>query len=302
MSFLQKLKTFVTRCGAPAKFVARTIVGVAVPGSGPVLELIEKLIDCAHETARDNLETLASREDLQRIETMFDVLLGDLQGVVEHLRHLEQVPHIAQETLTTTLSVKQQCLAAARTLREQGLQLSSVQTELKKLATGQEDLRDVYRRLYGVHLDYIEEQRVHHVSPADLDERLKRLEEGILALRNGAADRAEAIFTQMCTEQPDSAVLAVAEAASQAAGHHFVRAAKTLVRASRLRPGDVQLSEMSRVRHETRRSSRRSSRVPPPPNAPDPATARWLAAGNVARVTAAGARSSWPARRSRRAL
>lgn len=55
MAFLPKLRKFVQICGAPAKFVAKTIVGVAVPGSGPVLELVEKVIDCAHETAKDRL-------------------------------------------------------------------------------------------------------------------------------------------------------------------------------------------------------------------------------------------------------
>ena len=46
MSFLHKVKTFVTRCGAPAKFVAKSIVGMALPGSGPVIDLIDKAIDC----------------------------------------------------------------------------------------------------------------------------------------------------------------------------------------------------------------------------------------------------------------
>ncbi len=247
MTFQEKLRTFVARCGAPAKFVAKMIIGSTVPCSQPVLELIDKLLDCAHETARDNLATLAPPEDLAHIEKMFDVLLGELQGVVEHLKHLELVPTIAQETLTVALSMKPHCLVAAKMLREQALQLTSLQAELKKLSTGQEDLRDVYRRLYGAHLDYLEEQRAHHVSPEELDKRLKGLEEGIQAIRNGAAGRAEAIFTDLNRKQPDSVVLAVATAASQAAGFQFDQAAKTLGRASRLSPGDVQLGEMTRA-------------------------------------------------------
>ncbi len=35
MSCLEKLRTFVARCGASAKFVAKSIIGVAVPGSVP---------------------------------------------------------------------------------------------------------------------------------------------------------------------------------------------------------------------------------------------------------------------------
>jgi len=44
MRFLQKVKTFVTHGSAPAKFVAKTIGGVAIPG-GAVGELIEKAIE-----------------------------------------------------------------------------------------------------------------------------------------------------------------------------------------------------------------------------------------------------------------
>jgi len=60
MSFLHKVKAFVVRCGAPAKFVAKCIIDATVPGSAAVMALIDKAIDCAHETAKDNLEALAT--------------------------------------------------------------------------------------------------------------------------------------------------------------------------------------------------------------------------------------------------
>ena len=85
-----------------------------MPGSGPVIDLIDKAIDCAYDTARDNLDALASPPDLERLEKMFDLMLGDLHGVVEHLRRLEDVPDLARETLTSTLAMKPHCLAAAK--------------------------------------------------------------------------------------------------------------------------------------------------------------------------------------------
>jgi formylglycine-generating enzyme required for sulfatase activity/serine/threonine protein kinase len=262
MSFWEKLKTFVTRCGPPSKFVAKALIGIAVPGSYLVMELIDRVFDSSKEPTQAALEKLASKQDLQCVEKMLDVMLGDLKGVVEHLRHLEQVPHIAQETLTTALSLKPECMAAVKMLREQSFQLTGMQTELEKLATGQEDLREVYQRLYGAHLDYIEEQRLHNVSPADLDARLRRIEEGILAVRGGAPDRAQAIFSDMSTQQPDSVVLVVAEAAAQAAGCNFTPAAKALERAARMRPGDLPLVQMSQV------ATRYSAIVTPAPAAP----------------------------------
>ncbi len=197
MTFLQKLRTFIARCGAPAKFVAKQIVGVAVPGSAAVLELIEKAIDCAHETAKDNLDAIAPREDLGRLEAMFDAMLGDLQDVVEHLRRLEDVPDLARKTLVTALRNEEHCLAAARAIQEQATQLSGVRADLARLSAGQEELCDLQRRNYGTLLDYIEEQRQHNVSPRDLNERLIRIEEALIAGRSGDHQRAEASFAQI---------------------------------------------------------------------------------------------------------
>ncbi len=269
MGLLHKLKTFVTRCGAPAKFVAKTIVGIVVPGSGSVIDLIENVIDCAHETAKDNLQALASLQELERLEKMFDLTLGDLQEIVEQLRLLEDVPDLARKTLARTLALEPRCLAAAKALQEQAIQLSSMQTELKRLATGQEDLRDIYERLCGTLVDYLEEQRLYNVSPAELDGRLGRMEADIQAIKEAiqavlgrAPDRAEAIFAELTSKQPKSAVLAVAEAASLAASHSFDRAAKTLARASRLSPGDHQLAEMARA--ATGHSQKATSPAPAP--------------------------------------
>jgi len=263
MSLLQKLRTFVACCGAPAKFVAKTVIGVAVPGSGPVLNLIDRLIDCAADTARDNLRELASVEDLQRIEKMFDILNGDLQEIVEHLRHLEQVPDIAKKTLYATLRTEEHCFAAARALQAQAMQLSAVDAELRKLSAGQEEFRDLQRRSYDTMLDYIEEQRQQNVSPSQLNERLKRMEEALQALHAGQRDGAEAMLAQQSAAQPESAALAIAEAAAQAANNDFVPAAKSLARAARLRPGDVQLAELSR-----RVTKGGGGDTPPPPPLP----------------------------------
>src|SRR5437867_2755125 len=100
MSLLQKARHYVKRCGAPAKFVAKLVVGSLVPG--PVADLVEKVIDCAFDTAKDNLGTLAANTaDQKQLEQMFDLLLGDLQGIVDRLLPLEETPELARETLRT---------------------------------------------------------------------------------------------------------------------------------------------------------------------------------------------------------
>ena len=51
MGLLQKARQFVKRCGAPAKFTAKLVVGSLVPG--PIADLVGKVIDCAFDTAKD---------------------------------------------------------------------------------------------------------------------------------------------------------------------------------------------------------------------------------------------------------
>ena len=247
MSTLEKVRTFVKRCGTPAKFVAKSIIGATVPGSREVMELIDKLIDCAHETAKDNLEDHASKEDLQRIEKMFDLMLGDMQDVVEHLRRLEDVPDLARKTLYSALRNEEHCFAAAKALNQQAELLSAVRADQARQSAGMEDLRDLLVRRDGTILDFIEEQRQHNVALGQLIERLKPIEQAFQAGRSGDHERAEAIFVHLSAAQPESAALAVAEAAVQAVGHDFVGVARSLARASRLRPDDAGLDDLSRI-------------------------------------------------------
>src|SRR5205807_2089722 len=132
---------------------------------------------CAQTTAMDNIKvdnvakTMASKSDLERVERILDVLLGEMKDVIAHLKHLEAVPEIARETLKTALVTKKRLAAAAQRLREQCLQLGR--------------------------------------------------------------------------EQPESAVIAIAEAAAQEARGHRSQAAASLARASRLSPGDPKLADLS---------------------------------------------------------
>jgi formylglycine-generating enzyme required for sulfatase activity len=254
MSFLQKLQVFTARCGTPAKFVAKTVIGYAVPGSAPLLDLIEKLIDCAQQTARDNIQVdgLASAQDLQRVEKMFDMLLGDLQGVVEKLKGLEHVPQDARQTLVAALRTEKRCLAAMAAIEAQGEQLSALRASMDRLCAGQEGLRELHERGNGVVLDFIEEQRARNIAN---DEQLKRIEDAVLARARGEHHREEEIYSNLCREIPDSAVLAVAAGSSEAAMYNFVGAAATLKRAQRLRPDDAQLADLSRVATELSRGA-----------------------------------------------
>ncbi len=117
-------------------------------------------------------------------------------------------------------------------------------------------------------LDFMEEQSAHNQEQRVLnqanDEKLHRIEVALAARQRGEHEHAEAIYFQMSREQPEAVVLAVAVAASQTAGNNFVGAAKSLERACRLRPGDIQLAAMS---HRATQFSRGATPVDPRPDA-----------------------------------
>src|ERR1700722_18154226 len=116
MAWYQKAQELYKRYGAPAKFAAKLVLGTVVPGSSEVVELIEKALDCAHETTKDNLD--ASPGDLQRVEQTLDVLLGELQPLMAKLARLEQLPDLARERLDLALATDDVCRRSARTLEQ----------------------------------------------------------------------------------------------------------------------------------------------------------------------------------------
>src|SRR6185437_4564171 len=84
MSLKDKAVGLCKRLGAPAKFAAKLALGAMLPGSPAVVELVCGVLDCVHETAKDNLQfdpakmRTASPADLQRVEQVLDILNDEL--------------------------------------------------------------------------------------------------------------------------------------------------------------------------------------------------------------------------------
>jgi hypothetical protein len=55
MSWKDKAITLYKRFGAPTKFAAKMILGAVVPGGPAVVGLVGEVLDCIHETTKDNL-------------------------------------------------------------------------------------------------------------------------------------------------------------------------------------------------------------------------------------------------------
>ncbi len=240
MSVTTKALELVKRYGAPVKFAAKMILGTVVPGSPYIVELVEKVFDCAQGAARDNLDGRASAADLERVEQMLDLLQGDLQALVAKLCRLEAVPDVAKEILRLALKTDEACRRSARQLETLATQFDLF---AQQLLHGQVEDRKLLQRIVGVS-DFVEELIAAGCTPQVFGQLLERFEEALNLLSRQKPMEAEALFRQQSVEQPRSAALAVALAASQTVAHRFVDAEQSLKRAVRLKPGDAGLVEL----------------------------------------------------------
>ena len=106
----------------PVKFAAKLVLGAAVPGGSAVVDLVGQLLDCVHETAKDQFEADEAKgvaeADLKRVEEMFDVLSGDMAKAMESVARLEKLPDLAAQQLDLLLKTDAGCQAALAKLNQ----------------------------------------------------------------------------------------------------------------------------------------------------------------------------------------
>jgi formylglycine-generating enzyme required for sulfatase activity len=113
------------------------------------------------------------------------------------------------------------------------------------MLAGQEEMLPILRRMVGV-CDYVDELRGAGCSGEQFAQFLERFNHAYTAFAARQYRDAERLLTEAAAEQPQSAAVAVALAATQTAECQFVRAEVSLGRAVRLRPHDADLVELHR--------------------------------------------------------
>jgi serine/threonine protein kinase len=258
MSVKGKVLNLCMRFGAPAKFATKLILGATLPGAPAIVELVGQVLDCVHETAKDNLELdeprlpAATPEDLKRVEDIIDVLTGDLATLMAQVATPETLPDMAAQVLEVTLATDERCRAALGRLDHLARCFDRLNEQNGKLLEGQgyaagmlEEMLPLVRRLAGV-ADFVEELRAGGLPLADFRAHLHAFRDGARAFGQGRMAEAGTLLLRASQERPQSAVAAAALAAAQAAGHDLPAAEKSLARAVRLRPQDRELAELHR--------------------------------------------------------
>jgi formylglycine-generating enzyme required for sulfatase activity/tetratricopeptide (TPR) repeat protein len=110
MSWKGKVVALYKQFGAPVKFAAKMILGAVLPGGSAVAELVSQALECAHETAKDHFELderkapAATAADLQRLESVLEVLAGDMAALMEQVVRLQAQPEEARRELQAALA------------------------------------------------------------------------------------------------------------------------------------------------------------------------------------------------------
>ena len=125
MSWKENAVALVKHFGAPAKFAAKLIVG-SLPYGSVAVDLVGQLLDCVHETVKDQIEIEeaklppATAADLKRVEDILGVLVGDLADVTAKVAAKANQPAEAAQVLKLALATDERCKAALHKLDQLG--------------------------------------------------------------------------------------------------------------------------------------------------------------------------------------
>ncbi|HYT93052.1 MAG TPA: right-handed parallel beta-helix repeat-containing protein [Gemmataceae bacterium] len=279
MSWQSKILALCKKYGSGAKFAASTILGAVLPGGSSVVGLVDKAFTSAEKKAQDQWEidlakqVEASAAELERLGEVLDLLSGDLSFVTAQVARLERLPDVAAQLVETALATDQRCQEAARRLEALARRFERLEAQQANLLLGQEEMLPLLRRAVGV-CDFVDELRAGGFAAETFGELLRSFQEALRSLGCGQVTEAEGTLGRLAVARPQSAATAVALAAAQSAGHHFVQAEQQLTRAVRLQPADAELAELQR------RVTALSRRGHTPVDAPSPGL-RQPAAGDT---------------------
>jgi serine/threonine protein kinase len=243
---------------AAAKTGAKMALSALLPGGAVVVEVVELLLDCVHETAKDQLifedrPLPASADDLRRIEEMLATLTDDLAPFMERLVRLDnrrdEVDRVFAEAMET---LDERGRNALHHIDHLARRFDVLEEQIKNLLQTQRfapsllaEWMPLMQRIGSV-ADYIDELRQAGISAADFSRCLQGFQEAARAFSAGQIAEASKRFQKSAELHPQSAAAATALAGVKVAEQDFLAAEQSIARAARLRPDDAELTELHR--------------------------------------------------------
>ena len=246
----------VKRWGAPAKFAAKLLLGAVLPGSPEVVALLGHVLDCAHETVKDQPnhpvatgtvkdqpdQPALTGKDIQGIQRVLNILDSDLNQLTSHVEEHNESEAVAKQAVEQSLAhLRQDQLAALHKLDSlvQGFDRLKMQNEklLKEqgfMGSMMETMLPLVGRLGGI-ADFVDELKTRQVEFQDFVPALRLFQTGVSYLVQGQIDAANRSFEILAKKQPASSTTAVAWAAARAMNCDLDLAQDQLARAARLK-------------------------------------------------------------------
>jgi len=315
MSLREQCRDLVRKYGSAAKVVVTSVLNVVAPGSGKLIELAGRAIDCAKDaadkSAKENWERslLASVQnheaELERLGRLFEKLTGPLASLCDKANAFSDQPDELPEIIGRVLAANP---ALSRVLHDIGdikEEFSVFRSDLERIADRQEEAVPVYARMNRV-ADYFDELWQAGVKPRDFAHCLRGRQEVASQIAQGATAGVDARLLELRTATPQAASICLLEAAVATREFDYPAAQRAITSAQKLRPGDAGLAELSRS--VTVLSTAATPKSPPrrpvrnQPAESDSGPATHSTAGSWTRDwgPVAGGRSSGPSARARR--
>jgi serine/threonine protein kinase len=277
--WLKRALNVFRKFGPTVRFATKLILGVVIPGSPAVIDLIDDGLNWADKQLDRNgggnaaAPPTAGVADQERLEKLFDTLENDFAPLLIQLSALQGLPDQAQNLLNVALATDERAKLAAQKLSDIAQRFDRLEEQNRALLERQgyavgliEEILPLLRRLSGV-ADFVEDLKTAGLSPGDpaFVAALRSFQEGARHLTNGQVAAAARELQGLADAQPESGTAQAVLAAAQAMNRDLGAARRSLTKAVSLRPRDRELADLER-------QVTRANAGPTPVSAPEATT------------------------------
>ncbi len=254
MSWQSSISALTARYGNIAQKVATLVAKTLVPGAGVVVDLVESAFDVAKTVAKDHQEaellakTRANVQDLERLGELLGHLTGDMAKVCSKAEAFieEDMPEKVQGAVLRALKDDPALMAAQRKMELVCRQMSRIEEQNSELIEGVEEMRHLVGRIGGV-ADYVEDMKQAGVDGKSLADQKQKIDAIYDYIFRGQPDQAIAKLRELPPEVQEMPSVLTLEAGARVVAKEYVAAATLLQKATRLKPNDTELGDLSRA-------------------------------------------------------
>ncbi|NBU77405.1 MAG: hypothetical protein EBS30_19665, partial [Planctomycetes bacterium] len=252
MSWQSSISALTARYGNVAQKVTCLVAKTLVPGI--VVELVESAFDVVKSAAKDQQEaallakTRANVQDLERLGELLGHLTGDMAKVCAKAETLieEDMPEKVHGAVLRALQEDPGLMAAQRKMEQVCRQMSRIEEQNSRLLEGMEEMGPLVGRIGGV-ADYAEDMKQAGVNGKAMAEQKQKIDAIYEYIFRGQPDKAMAKLRELPPEVQAMPSVITLEAGAQFVARESVEAATLLRKASRLKPNDTELGDLSRA-------------------------------------------------------